>query len=219
MKRKVNKYELDHEKTCAYFVDHIQCEKKLSTKIVEVVNFSQGKFFTLLPNDANVENIYEFDQSIIPAIPYGTQTYEIPNRTEKFHPNQVITTDRECSEFILYYLKLRKNHFAVVENYNLTPKNSHAFIKKVEIATVNDEVYYVLVSSNTVDEIYETLRKSNAEWHFLTILTKLNYAPLNLTDDLILQICTNAQFIITSAYDGEGYIYWESNQTRTLNGY
>ena len=44
MNREIKKYKLDFEKTVSYFVDHIQCEKTLSQRLVEKVNFNQGVF-------------------------------------------------------------------------------------------------------------------------------------------------------------------------------
>ena len=122
MNREIKKYKLDFEKTVSYFVDHIQCEKTLSQRLVEKVNFNQGVFYTFLPSNAEIGQLYEFPYGgIIPPIPYGKCTYKIEGILENFHPQQVITMGQECSEFISTYTKEGEKNCAIVENICKNP--------------------------------------------------------------------------------------------------
>ncbi len=213
VKRKVHKHVLDTEKTIFYFFDHIKCGKVLSERICKKIDFTQGSFFTILPENAFLERLFEFECGIIPSIPYGDKTYRIKGRSEPFHPTQVITMDRECSEFIAGFLRENPKNWAVVHNYNLDPKSSHANRENVKMSPYDRDVHYFLNEANTVDEIYRIIRRSNHIWYSLTILTRLeNTVPDLLTDLIIDEICQNAKFVITSAYDADAHIFWQANK-------
>lgn len=209
MNRKIEQHHLDYEKTILYFIDHIESDKTLSQKLIEKINFNQGIFYTFLPSNADISMIYSFPSGgIIPPIPYGTITYKIEGVSENFHPQQVITMDRECSEIISTYTKEKEQNCAVIENYMFDPESPHTPIKNVKMVPYKNEVYYFLDKKNSIEEIYKTIRKSKEVWHSLFILTRINI-PIILNEEIMNQICENVKYVIASAYDGEGYIFWE----------
>jgi len=211
MKRGIKKYKLDFDKTISYFIEHIQCGKTLSKKIVEKVNFRKGVFYTFLPSNAEISRLFDFSHGgIIPPIPYGINTYKIDGFSENFHPQQVMIMDRECSEFIYSYLKKGEKNCAILENYMFEPENLHANIRGVKMTPYEKEVYYFLDKENSIEEIYETVRKSSEVWHSLFVLTQMN-AVLTINPDYLDKICDNAKFIIAGAYDGEGSIWEKKN--------
>ena len=211
MKREIKKHHLDFEKTISYFIDHIQCGKTLAERIVEKVKFNQGSFYTFLPSNAEISRLYEFPYGgIIPPIPYGNRTYKIEGLTENFHPQQVITMDRECSEFISSYVKSGTKNCAILEDYNLESDSPHANMQNVKMTPYGKEVYYFLNKNNSIEEVYKTMRTSIRVWHSLCVLTQINDV-LVLDNEVLDQICNNAKFVITGAYDGEGYVFWEKN--------
>lgn len=211
MNREIKKHHLDFEKTIHYFIDHIEADKTLSQKIVGKTNFNQGIFYTFLPSNAEISRLYDFScGGIIPPIPYGSRTYKIEGVSENFHPKNIITMDRECSEIISAYTKETEQNCAVIENYMLEPENPHAYIKNVKMVPYGKEVYYFLDKNNSIEEIYKTVRKSSEVWHSLFVLTRINI-PLFFDDEIMKEICENTKFIVAGAYDGEGYIFWEKS--------
>ncbi|MFZ0564653.1 MAG: hypothetical protein WAM28_00425 [Chlamydiales bacterium] len=173
MRREIEKHYLDFEKTIAYFIDHIECKKTLSQKIVKKTNFHAGIFYTYLPSNAVISRLYAFSYGgIIPPIPYGTHTYRIEGVSEHFHPQQIRTMDRECSEIISAYTNKDEQNYAVIEHYMLEPGNPHAHIKNVKMEPYEKEVYYFLDKNNSIEEIYRTIRKSREVWHSLFVLTE-----------------------------------------------
>lgn len=210
--RKVKKHKLDLNKTLPYFLDHIKCGKTLSERVFEKIDFAKGSFFTILPCTALLDKLLDFnDGGIIPSIPYGEESYHIKDHSEQFHPKKIITMDQECSEFIANFLSKSHENLAVVENYMLDPQSPYVHLENVKMTPFGSEVYYFLNKDNSVNEIYQTLRKSNQVWHFLAVLTQLKDAiPSGLTDLTIDQICKNVRFVIAGAYDGEGYIFWSA---------
>lgn len=207
----IKKHSLDFNKTISYFVDHISNERMLSKRIIETIDFHQGIFFTLLPFNAELDRLYEFSYGgIIPAIPYGTELYDIKGCQEAFHPQKVVTMDHALSAFIATYAKLKPQNCAIVENFMLEPNDFHANIKNVIMVNIKNEVYYFLNKKNSTDQIYETIIKSSQVWHFLAVLTMMEgMVPISFNHKDIDQICNNSKFVVASAYDGESYILWE----------
>ncbi len=211
--RKIKKYNLDYDKTIRYFIEHIKCGKTLSQKVIEKIDFRQGNFFTFLPANAELDRLYAFSYGgIIPAVSCGILACEVEGYPEGFLPQQVITMDQELSEFIANYTKISLKHCAVVENVIMEPGEKFVNIKKVKMAPYQQEVYYILDRENSIDQIYQTIRKSSQVWHFLSILTLLeNTKRSSLETDKLDDICENAKFIVVGAYDGEGYVFWEKS--------
>lgn len=210
-KRSIKKHNLDFEKTLPYFIDHIQCGKTLSIKVIQRIDLHKGVFFTLLPSNAELNRLFEFPYGgIIPPVPYGNRSYRIEGHSERFHPQQVITMDHEFSEFIAAYTQRADGNCAVVENYMAEVDDPHVNIENVIMAAYGKEVYYILDNKSSVKEIYKTIRKSSEVWHSLAVLTETkNTIPTPLKDETLDRICDNAKFVVTGAYDGEAYIFWE----------
>lgn len=208
--RKIKKHKLDLNKTLPYFLDHIKCGKTLSERVCQTIDFTEGSFFTVLPETALLDKLFDFnDGGIIPSVPSGEDNYQIHAYAEPFHPKKIITMDQECSEFIAEFLSKSPQNLAVVENYMLDPQSPYVDVEHVKMTPFGSEVYYFLNKGNSLNEIYQTIRKSSQVWHFLTVLTKLKEgAPSVLTDLTIDSICENVRSVIAGAYDGEGYIFW-----------
>lgn len=208
--RHSKQYELDFNKTLPYFLDHIGCGKTLSEKLVKKIDFSSGSFFTILPDNAHLDRMFEFSYGgIIPLI-LSNQQYSIKGGAEVFVPSKVVTMDGECSEFIAGYMQNNEKNCAIMENYMADVNSIHSKISNVRTLLYDDELYYLLTKENSVEEIYKALRKSKEVWHSLTILTVIIDKTQSKFDDfLIEQVCSHTKFVIAGAYDGEGYIFWE----------
>lgn len=203
LKRKVRVYELNFEKTMPYFLNQINCGKFLSKIVCKKIDFEKGFFYTILPQNSNFDKLYDFEYGgIIPSIKQGTNK-----------PKTIITMDYECSEFIAEFLSKNDANWAVIENYLLEPTSPFIEVKNVKTTSLGTDVYYFLNKKNSEDEIYKTIRKSSLVWHFLAVLTHIKRSiPLVLTSSIIDEICKDVQFVLTNAYDGEGYIFWKKTK-------
>ena len=209
--RRIKSYKLDLDRTLPFFIDHIGCGKTFSEKISQKIDFSTGYFSTILPCDAHEEKI--FDLSLGGIIPPTSQAKEsfVNDHNEKDLPQQVITMDQECSQFVADFLKRDKQHWAIIENYTLDPESQFAKIENVKMLPFHSEVYYFLNDANSIEEIYKTIRKCGQVWHFLAVLTRLKPSiGSTLTEKVMDQICENVTYVIAGAYDGEGYVFWKS---------
>ena len=70
MLRKLNRYNLDFKKANEYFDFIFGGGNTLSSKLQTELNFENGQFFTLLPDDADFSALYEFERGwILPQNP------------------------------------------------------------------------------------------------------------------------------------------------------
>ncbi|MCH9609383.1 MAG: hypothetical protein S4CHLAM45_05240 [Chlamydiales bacterium] len=201
-------------------MSYINCGKTLSKKVVKKINFQEGSFFTDLPANADLTRLYEFSSGgILPLIPYGRKVFGIKSYPEGFQPQKIKTLDRECSEFIADFLKGEGKNYAIVGNYMLKPDSPYVDIKNVLMAPFQDEVYYFLNKENSIEQIHTTIKRSEEVWHSLIILTKIDKSiPELLKNSFLNQICEGVEVVITGAYDGEGYIFWELTRKKNYSG-
>jgi hypothetical protein len=209
----IRKFKLNFFDTLAYFIDHIQCDRTLSETLIKKIDFMQGDFFTLLPANTNIENISKLSQGgILPSKPFGLPIYKNDNPLELFQPQCIQTMDLELCKFINGIISKNKEKYIVIENYMLDPCSKYVEIPNVKMIPFNNEVYYFLNEFNSIKDIEKTIKKSNEIWHFLMMVTKINFSSKNkLEVDEINYMCDNTDLIITCAYDGEGYIFWEKH--------
>jgi hypothetical protein len=201
---RTNKYDLDFRKTINYFIDHVKCGNFLSEMLIKKINFHNGSFFTLLPDNANLENIYDFPFGGI--LKGSERVYNTPFSNAWSVPN----IDIELSEFIHKYLLKNLMNFAVFEHVIAKPEDPRLKINDITIAIFKDQVYYVAFKKTSTDLIEKIVRKTGRVWHFLAVLTQGNI-PSKLTEKDFDTICENLSYVIAGAYDGEGYIIWEKN--------
>jgi len=169
--QRYKKHCLDFEKTVEYFVDHIQCGKTFSQKIVKSIDFNKGKFFTFLPSSAALERLYKFSYGgIIPSILYDKYGNPVEGQPAMSYHKEDITMDEMISMVIKAYLKRSCYNYAIIENYMLESESPHVIIKNVEMIPYEKEVYFFLSKKNSIDEICNTIRKSSQVWHFLCFL-------------------------------------------------
>lgn len=92
-----------------------------------------------------------------------------------------------------------------LSGYSLFEKNGVSY---------KNEAYYLINPKKhlSFNLIRECLRASDAEWHCLGILFQIDldkFRTKTITSNMIHDICVKADLILTTAYDGEGYIFWE----------
>lgn len=76
------KHSLEFELPYLFFKDSLEDANTLSNELLNLLNFKDGSFFTLLPEDANLERIYELETGLVlPNI------LRYPMKLEKDHIN------------------------------------------------------------------------------------------------------------------------------------
>ena len=210
-KRIIKKFSLCFPETLPYFLDHIKSRLQLSNKILNNIDFAKGGFFTLLPSTTNEKKLLKFSEGdITPSVPYGLP--ELNHYGVLFQPEEILTANFESCFFILSFLKEIASSFLIIEDYNSQSTDPNAAINNIKMIPYEKQVYHFLNKNNNVEEINKVLRICNPLWYSLAVISVIDFSlPSVLEDNHIDQICENVKYIFTTAYDGEGYLFWKSN--------
>lgn len=216
--KKLIKHELDPELTWLFFLENLDNANALSIELLNHFKKEKGRFFTLLPKDANLDNLYRFNYgNILPQNPikygsvgsFGSQYYsETPSICEDLARviSDLLNQDENLSCIIDDVIRYSTDK--EMKNENQEIKNCTAYSGK--------DVYYLLNKDNaSFPLIVECLNRNRGYWHALSILSEFpfkDYVGKQLEKHIFAQICCNAQMIIIGAYDGEGYVIWERSQ-------
>ena len=207
-KIKIIRLELDFSRTEEYFREHINGGGFLDKSVIEHVDFQTGGFFILMREDAKLEQLYEFSWGgINPKVSTGKVAQ---NKEGKEYIVQMqLTTSEEVNKFIKKFIETRDTHFALCQDLIQKAQDPPLQIENVKIHFYNDEVYYSLHKENSLKEIDITLGRTDHIWQSLTVLSSGEKLPHLLQQEDFSSICRNAQYILTSAHDGEDFIFWE----------
>jgi hypothetical protein len=209
--KKLKKHALDFSRTLKYFQENLDNTNILSSKLLEFANFEEGSFFTLLPDNANTNKIYEFEHGGI-LKQHHTLQVQI---SEKTSSSQIPTIRDEVAEFILEETTKHRLQCIFDDTLRSPADKFKAEILQLFEIFYDEEIYYFIKPKQaSTNQIKECLKASNSFWHSLCILTHadINIASKTLTCEDIKDICTKSDLIILGAYDSEGYIFWESRK-------
>ena len=180
----------------------------LCSHILEIIDFQQGEFYTLLPSRSKLDQLYDFNRGgIVPQISKGVAY----SNTSQTSFSKIPSIDDEVATVLFNNI----NNMGKCCIFDDVTRNFDSPIFK---GTENcfrmnyrNQLYYYLDQDNmSVELISQCLKASNAIWHMLGIISRFQYEGNHeIKEDAIQAICSNISMILISAYDGEGYIFWE----------
>lgn len=188
--KKLNKYKLDPGLCFAYIEENLNQTNELSSQILTELRYQTDGFYVLLPEDSDIERIHDFKDGYITS-----------------------NVDKEISHLIVDKFR-KKKCFFIFDDVNSIPTDhfDDDFLLS-SLFSYKNEVYYVINQGIvSQDRFFKCLRISNAIWHSLCVVTLFdlnNMKTKKFDQDIINKICVNAQLVMISAYDGEGYVFWE----------
>ena len=207
---KLIRYELEFEPALVHVKDNLDEINTLSKAILNMIDLRCGSFFTLLPKEANLQQLYQFKSGgILPQNPIeenwvnGRQSWfswipDIELELSYLMYNEIIAQDHLSWVFDDFNAQLDKNaNYDLFINYGLQiDKEAYYFLDKNKISPTN---------------IQKCLKQSNVLWHSLCFLTAANLItiPKQLSDIYIEEICAKIELFMVWAYDSEGYVFWE----------
>lgn len=216
MEVNVSFIKLEYLKAYEYFIDHINAGGSLEKSLLETIDFSKGCFTVILPKNGKIDNIYKFfNGGINPLI--STGQVHILEDGRKFIPGRRITTSVETSSIIKKFLDEDESHFMICENVMMSREDNHTNNQSIGLHFFNDEVYYSLSSTNSIDEINITIRRTDHIWHSLVVLYKGSKPHKNLSVANLSDIASGVRFILTSVHDGENFMFWERDLSYSLS--
>ena len=203
------KHNLDFSKTYPYFLDHIDWNISLSNSIVKNIDFQKGNFYTLQPDNANLEKLYKFKQM-------GILPQNIPFKKGNSIWQEVPNIDKEIADLIFDYLSGNENNFVFMDHYFGRVKDRDLLIESVNLILFKEEIYYLLQNPALKEGIINAIKTTQNIVHSILLFGKeLKKTTVEDEDDFD-DISKNAVIIGTTAYDGEGFIFWEKNN-RSMN--
>jgi hypothetical protein len=209
IERKIIKKDLDFSQTLQYFTDHIDGGGFLERCLLQEINFLDGHFFILLPEDAKMGQLYRFEEGGINPVVTSNEAHYV-KRIGSFTPNRQVVTSLEVSQAVKLLLENNSESFAFCEDVIQSPKDPHVEIPNIDIHFYEDHVYYSLYSTNSLEEIHKVIRRTDNTWHSLIVLSSVPKLVRNLNKKDFSSVCLNIQHIITSAHDSENFIFWEN---------
>lgn len=206
---KLIKYTLNFDQAFSFASDSLTEVNTLSNHILETIKSLKGNFFTLLPQNANLQNINKFDQGGVLIQPPEIE-YEVAGKKATY--SSIPNTTKEMTTHLLDLLKSTNNFICIIDDYNSLPsdflnsKNNDSYR-----FYYNNEVYYLIKKEEASEDLLcKCLLKSTTFWHSLCVLTK-NHITLDppLAEKQMQEFAHNASLVTIGAYDGEGYVCWE----------
>ncbi|MFZ0564655.1 MAG: hypothetical protein WAM28_00435 [Chlamydiales bacterium] len=101
--RQLHKHVLDFDADWKFTYDSLDDVNKLSSKLLDLLDFKSGNFFTLLPEEANIKKLYEFKTGLI--LPQSEESYYVNGKKSTF--TRIPTIDEEIPDSILNEIKLK----------------------------------------------------------------------------------------------------------------
>ncbi len=209
--RKLYKHRLNSEPTLIFLKSSLGETNLLSTEILNFICSHKGKFFSLLPKDADLAKLHHFDQSILPEMP--KQRGPVGTLPGIYTYSMISSIEEELCDYLVNKIKKNSLH-CIFDHFNATYNDSYRCEFFDSYGRYYEKEIYYFVSNKNVSKknILECLHSSKTFWHSLCILTKATFQDTidkTLSKEQVQEICLKACLVIVGAYDGEGYIFWE----------
>ncbi len=208
--RKLIKHPLLFEKTISYFIEQIQMDNVLSKFVLGSISFEKGSFYTLLTDESNLTNLYQFHVGHIH--PPNPLQRVIVSKTKSVSEFEWINSiHEEFAEYLSNILKQSSDRICIFDDVMHEMDQLDELLKEEVTISIREEIYYLLTSGSRLNCIKMALKNSQSFWHCLGIVTVFQSKNSEIQYSDLKEICENIEMIITEAYDGEGYIVWEKD--------
>jgi hypothetical protein len=212
--RTLHKHSLSFDKAFAFFTHTLQGINAFSDEALRSISREKGEFFTLLPDNANLDLLYQFSYSIQPPEP--EKRGKVGSLPGIYTYSPIACMNKEFAAFLCKKMHTHAYQF-MSDNFNAIYKEGYGnewfnFYG----AHYLEEIYYFLSSEQVTPELIEgCFHRSNTFWHSLCILSEQpipdrGNKTLHLSD--VQEFCKSTQLVLVGAYDGEGFIVWEKTK-------
>jgi hypothetical protein len=220
MMKQLNKHKLDFDLVWEYVQDDLDKTNALSSELLNSLAFKDGYFFTLLPDDANLKNIYDFKGGLVlPQYPEEEHIVNDHRSTYSWVPD----IEDEMSHLILKEIKSKDDLSCIFDNVSGTASDIYYIhFSDAHPLFYEKEVYFLLEQNNlSIELVLKCLKASFSFWHSLCVFTTADFTNVskNLSLEKINEICLTIELVMIGAYDGEGYVFWEKKLTNASKGF
>ena len=193
-------HEMDYERVKPYLEEQVFTSNILS-EILKTTDFTKGRFFTFLPPEMNLNEIYN--------LKYAFSCFAVPKGT----PYQILPDNSNAAAFIVDKAKTNPRLSCLFDDMYRSPSDK-SFINNPNkfVLFYEKEVYYFLRNHQiSLDLVEKYLRYSTTFWHSICVLSEvnLNIGQKEVEVSFFEQVRVQAKYILFEAYDADGYLYWE----------
>lgn len=214
MKRLI-RYQLDFEKTVSYALNHMGELTSFSRLIKSHLSLKDGHFFVDLPEDSQIQRLYEFDSGgMTPKFDCGLEQ-EVTNQGKVFKPKSAITTTPEVTHQI-YQLLDKKACRSILFDDILSPSEKYEeLVDGIKVSYFDREVYYAATCNNTFDELETVFSLATQPWRTFGALMDAEIDIIEiLRNNHQSLLLDQLRCLIFGAYDGEAYVVWQADQMK-----
>jgi hypothetical protein len=187
----------------SYMRSELEKDKSLSNLLLKSVNVEAGDFVALSAQKLESSEIDNL--SLTNAIP---RLFESETLSVNKHPN----IHKELASIIHEYLS-NGAHACLLQNSLALKDDPWLGNAKSRIIFYRQEVYHLILPSSSPTEILDAIRESSNGVQFVGAIF---WGGVGISNDLISstdleEIVRTTRSIIVSAFDGEGYLIWNSD--------
>ena len=203
----MRRYDLE-KKPLSYILNQLQDGNLFSQILIKNINFSKGNFFTILPEDANIQNLHKYKFGGI--LNYSTVPIKKNNvmKEKNFSYQEKLKLNFELTDYIFSFLKEDENNCALFEEFFVSSDKDKNILPGIKKLCIDNQLLYFLDKSSEKQNVLDTIKQSDTGWRFVAALFYDNVEWKNLEFQSILQesvvkVLLNIKQIIVGAYDGE----------------
>lgn len=171
----------------------------------------KGVIFAPVPLTLQPDNVKNFRHG--PLFPTTLANVESWDQDE-YRVVPVPTTNHILEQLVQTYLAENHRRVCILEDALATPSDSYLNTLDVKIGTLNNEVYYILLSNASRREVRITLKQAvNPHPGLIAMITTMSGYDFQVrrgafTTQMLNDLSQRADTIIVGAYHGEGYMVW-----------
>jgi hypothetical protein len=197
--------------------------KSLARHLLEALDLERGSVIACLPPNVGDQEALQFKEGgKLPHPDPSTFRYltDEQGRTSRLEP--VPNTDPWLVSLVQHFLSQSADRVCIFEEFYAEPSDplwSKKESKREAASFVDDEVYYVLVSGDSEEQLREAVGWSQQAWPALlaamTSMTADEPIPSdrrNISPALLKPLAGRTERLAVGAYDGESYLIWSKPQ-------
>ena len=194
-----------------YVLEHLRNVNYLCRQLAAVVERVDGRTYTLVPDDADVAHIYDFERG-------GLLRENLdPSRAIYLGPGQgVLMPVADLASLrgglILQTLNAHPGGVCLCDDVNPT-WNSAVALSTPDAFGVGDETYHLLTAASGLETIVDTISFTDAVWHGVAAICRSGLQPSpdrSVEPEALAECAQSVVQLSCTAYDREGFVVWEA---------
>jgi hypothetical protein len=207
----IAKKDVTGPKAFTYLKEQLYLGGKTLSNSIERITIEAGKVYAFVPENTPNEVLYDFNEGVI--YPFDRELLRnkpalipVQNESRPFVMN-----------FVLEYLSEGNDNCCIFEDPVGSPEFPYLINPRKEYVYIKDEMFYFFDKLNNDEAKFKSAFKDSEAYYFLCALSKVEindhilfYGMKKIDPQLIEKIVKNIVSFIVRAYDGEGYLIWNS---------